>query len=279
MSTQIHCPHSLEDTTAMSSTNGAGAGRSVSIDQAEALLRSLAGVRAVKVSGGPDGKTLRIRLETDGSVSPQQLARNAQSALLARFGLLIDTRTIEIVTTQTDRSTEPSGPTALDSPLKASDTGEVTEQADQQGAREVVPAARWSRCELLDRPILERLQQHRVRCRIELGLGRRVVQGEAELLDGADASLNAAARAVLSAFRSACPESVAQIELDGVRNIELAGRNYILVGVRAVELRAIHHLAGATVVQDSGEEAAALAAISAVEQWLTRRRPMPCDTR
>lgn len=264
----------------MSSTNGAGAGRSVSIDQAEALLRSLAGVRAVQLSGGPDGKLLRIRLETDGSVSPHQLARNVQSALLARFGLLIDTRVIEIVSAQSDRRAEPPEATGLDSQSTGSAAGIVgAEQVVQHLERDNVPATQWSTCELLDRPILERLQQHRVRCRIELGLGQRVVQGEAEILDGVDAALEAAARAVLAAFRIAYPECAAQIELEGVRTVELAGRSYVMVGVRSVELRGVHHLAGASVVQESGAEAAALATISAVERWLTQQRPVPYITR
>jgi|GEM_PF-2906806 len=267
-------PTTQEDTTAMSSTNGAGAGRSVPIDQAEALLRSLAGVRAVKISGGPDGKTLRIRLEADGSVSPQQLVRNVQSALLARFGLLVDTRTIEIVTAQTGGYTGLSQATGLDSPSRDSEKGSVgAGHTEQHLVRGHAPVSQWSGCELLDRPILERLRQHRVRCRIELGLGQRVVHGEAEVVDGFDAALDAAARAVLAAIRTAYPECGAQIELEGVRNIELAGRSYVMVGVRAVERRGIQHLAGASVVEESGEEAAALAAINAVEQWFTRQKP------
>lgn len=259
----------------MSSTNGTGAKRSVPIDQAEALLRSLAGVKAVQLVCGPDGRVLRVRLETDGAVTFQQLARNVQSALLAQFGLLIDPRSIELVPglseerSELPESTETTGPEVVAAGGIAVEPRGVRRppaSADLKGLRR-------TGLELLEVPILERYHQHRVRCRVELGFGSRVVIGEAEVVDGVDAALEVTARAVLMACRQVDPVCAGKMELEGVRTIELAGLNYVVAGVRALELRGVHHLAGVSVVQGSGEEAAALAMIQAVEQWLKQQSP------
>lgn len=252
----------------MSSTNGAGARRSVPIGQVEALLRSLAGVGTAELQTEADGRVRLIRLGTDGRLLRDQLVRNVQSALLAHFGFLVDARSIEVVSDE-ERRSEPFGESGAVAGL-AEDAGGGANPAVAP-ARTEVPAPDRTVLELLERPVVERRLRHGIRCRVKLGFGRRVVEGEAETLGGAVAAPESAARAVLDAIRNAGLEGAESIELDGVRATELAGRRYIVVGVRAVDLRAMHHLAGATVVQDSDEEAAAEAALAAVEQWLARR--------
>lgn len=259
---------------AMSSTNGKGAKRSIPIDQAEALLRSLAGVVAAQLVCGPDGRVLRVRIEIDGAVTSQQVARNVQSALLARFGLLVDARSVEIVAGLSEESRpEPAESADATGSTEDEAVGTVYEpRAARDPDRACGQALRKSGLRLLELPILERSRQHLIRCRVEIGFGQRAVVGEAEIVDGAGAGLEVTARAVLAALRNADPDGAGAIELEGVRTIELAGRSYVMAGVRAVELRGVQHLAGVTVVQGSGEEAAALATVQAVEQWLTRRR-------
>ncbi len=256
----------------MSSTNGAGASRSVSIEEAEALVRSLAGVAAARVLTGPQGKVMRIQVLLDDAIPPHQLVRNVQSALLARFGLLIEPGSIEFVD---QMPSELPGRQEGDSgtlPPQIVAGAESGTQEPRPGPRpEPGARSRMSRPYLLDRPTIERLRPNRIRCRVEIAFGEAVTVGEAEVLDGAGAALVVTARAVLASFRTANPVNAEPVELEGVRAIELAGQSYVIAGVRAVEPRNVHYLAGAAVIESSGEEAAALATIDAVEQWISRR--------
>lgn len=248
----------------MSSTNGAVSRRGVSIEQAEALLRSLAGVAAARVTIGPQGKVLGVQIQRSDEISSHQLVRNVQSALLACFGLLIDSALIEFV------SQIPPEPVGVSGPL------EIVEPAATLPTQPA-PLPEHRRVELVGRPIIERLRPNRIRCRVEIGFDSEVTVGQAEMLDGGDAVLRATARAVLDACRNADPEGAGSIELEEIRSVELAGRKYILAGVRAVEPRHVHYLAGAAVMDATAEEAAALATIQAVQQWTAARKPSARD--
>jgi hypothetical protein len=125
--------------------------------------------------------------------------------------------------------------------------------------------------DLVERPTIERLRPNRIRCRVLIEFNGAVMEGEAELLDGRGAALNVTARAVLDACRNADPALSGSIELDGIRTVELAGRDYILAGVRAAEPRNVQYLAGAAAIDSAAEEAAALATLQAIRQWKAPR--------
>lgn len=251
----------------MSSTNGAGASRSVSIEQAEALLRSLTGVAAARVMSGPQGKVAGVQIQASDELPPHQIARNVQSALLARFGLLLDSGLIEFV------SQIPSAaPAASGGPVLSGDSEPAGEGPGASPTAALTPGP-----DLIERPTIERLRPNRIRCRVELEFGDKVVAGEAEMLDRGDAGLSVTARAVLDACRNADPGSAGSMELEGIQSVELAGRSYILAGVRAVEPRNVHYLAGAAPSEAAPEEAAALATLQAVRQWIARRNSSARD--
>jgi hypothetical protein len=267
----------------MSSTNGAGASRSVSIEQAEALLRSLTGVAAARIMSGPQGKVMGVQIQASDELPPHQIARNVQSALLARFGLLIDSGLIEFVDQsppeEREISTEPTAPGGREPRVAgvAVDGGVVggggIGRGVVDGGAPVLsnPPPEVSGPELVERPTVERLRPNRIRCRVVIGLAGAHVAGEAELLDGRDAALSVTARAVLDACRNADPDGAGSMELEGIRTVELAGRGYVLAGVRAVEPRNVQYLAGAAAIDAAAEEAAALATLQAVRQWKAPR--------
>lgn len=278
----------------MSSTNGAGASRSVSIEQAEALLRSLTGVAAARVMSGPQGKVVGVQIQASDELPPHQIARNVQSALLARFGLLLDSGLIEFVSQIPSAAPEASGgpevsgdseppgkgpgafPTEHPSggaPVQAAALGAAAPLPHPPGAVRPQPQAPAPKPgpDLIERPTIERLRPNRIRCRVEIEFGDKVVAGEAEMLDRSDAALSVTARAVLDACRNADPGSADSMALEGIQSVELAGRSYILAGVRAVEPRNVHYLAGAAPSEAAPEEAAALATLQAVQQWIARR--------
>lgn len=261
----------------MSSTNGAGSSRSVSIEQVEALLRSLAGVAGARIGTGPEGEVEWIEIQTDGKTPPHQLARDVQSALLASFGLLIEVGAIRFVgieerpaPTQGQgvprRQETPRSPDTPEAePTRPATRATATHDAARAGPdrHEQHPAA----LTLVDQPTVERLLQNRIRCRVELSCNGKTATGEAELLAGDDAAYIGTARAVLAALRGLDPQYAAAIDLEGAREVPLAGRRYVMVGIRTVKLRSVQYLAGAAPISEFVAEAAAVATLQAVRQW------------
>lgn len=296
------CPTHSQVYAEMSSTNGTGASRSVSVEQAEALLRSLAGVIAARIDSGPEGDVERIEIKADDATPPHQLVRNIQSALLATFGLLVEVNAIEVVEIESEIGREeppaeagatanpeqpgsspnspPIIPETSDSPRGNATPAEQARKvnaprghsmggtaADDSYSGDHYPV----RLDLIDQPSIDRLLQNRIKCRVEIAFNGATAIGQAEVLGGADAVLVGTARAVIAALRTVDPENAAVVELEGAREVQLAGQRYIIVGIRALELREVRYLAGAAVILESAAEAAALAAIEAVRQWIARR--------
>lgn len=228
----------------MISRNGSAAGTSVSADRAEALLRSITGVREARIDIGPAGEILDVRILADPDVPPRQVARNVQSALLVHLGILVDHRA---VTVQVDPDTTPR--------TRPRDTAtHATAPAN--------PAPTAETHATLESLELERLHPHRVRCRVTLNAEGRTLTGQAELMDRPGAGLDAAARTVLHALDTA--RTHAPIEFEGVREVEIAGRPYVIAATRTFHGRELRFLAGAAAIDDTPEDAAALAALQAV---------------
>lgn len=130
-----------------------------------------------------------------------------------------------------------------------------------------VPAARTaqSRFLLFDGLEVSRAEGHAI-CRVRLaGAGDRF-QGEATELDTATGRVRAAARAVLDAAEKAVPDI--RLGLEGAQIVELFTRDYVVLSVEAAVARHRVLLAGISVVDRSPEDAACLAALSAIDRWI-----------
>lgn len=228
----------------MTSTNGSAHRRSVPVEDVEALLCSLEGVRAASVRAHPNGSigTISIVAGAETELSPRQIARNVQSALLARHGLLIDHRIVSVQ------------PHPADSPAESAPR---VDDSVERTASGIAPTARIQSLEL------ERLHPHRLRCRLTLALPDGARTGEAEQLDHPDARIEVAARAALAAITAADESNERALELEGVQRVTLAGSDYVIAAVRIAAGRTTRRVAGAAPVEDLAEDAAVLAVIQA----------------
>ncbi len=104
-------------------------------------------------------------------------------------------------------------------------------------------------------------------CRVELLHGGGVVAAEAADLDTESGRARAAARATLSAAETAYPGR--SLGLEGLRVVELGGRQHVALSVEAVSDRRSARLSAIAAIEPSHEEAACLAALGAIERWLS----------
>ena len=284
----------------MSSTGSPDSSYRDRIARATGLIRALTGVLDASVEG--DAERIRsVTVVAEPALSPWEVTRNIQSALLASMGLPIERAIIEV--------RRPDGEPALarPEPAAASQVGAApaavqpatpaargngqrnASNTAANGARIVhngkgngqgapangkrVPGANGNGhgaaapVTLHGRPgpavarlDLETRGTGRIVCRAVIATRDRIAVGEAEGPDTPAGRLEAAARAVLEAAPAAATE------LEAVREIELAGRRYVVVAVRRWSDRELAYKAEVAPVDTSPEAAAAHAALGTILQ-------------
>ncbi|HEY8483621.1 MAG TPA: hypothetical protein VIL13_03355 [Longimicrobiales bacterium] len=105
-----------------------------------------------------------------------------------------------------------------------------------------------------------------ITCRVEVFRLGEAFWGEAKELDS---ELGRARAAVLATLRAAEQASRGvHLGLEGVLVTHLFGHRYVVLSVEAASQRRFAHLSGIMRVEQSLEEAAALATLSAIERWI-----------
>lgn len=104
-------------------------------------------------------------------------------------------------------------------------------------------------------------------CRVEVLHEGAPIAAEATDLDTAAGRARAAARATLRAAELAYPGR--SLGLDDLRVVELGGRQHVALSVEAVSDRRTARLSAVAPIDPSHEEAACLAALGAIERWLS----------
>jgi hypothetical protein len=109
----------------------------------------------------------------------------------------------------------------------------------------------------------------RVSCQVRLTRGSELLEGEAVELDTEAGRTRAAARATLTAAEHAADNLA--LGLEGAALIELFGRRYVAASVEAAIDRRFASLAGLATIDPSRslEEAACLAALRAIDRWIS----------
>jgi hypothetical protein len=113
---------------------------------------------------------------------------------------------------------------------------------------------------------------NRAACRVRLARSDQSFEGEATEPDTELGRARAAARATLAAAENAAPP--ASFGLEGLSIIDLFQRRYVALIVEAASGRRFAHLPALVLLDParSPEEAAALAALGAIERWITKGR-------
>jgi hypothetical protein len=104
-------------------------------------------------------------------------------------------------------------------------------------------------------------------CRVELLHEGEAISAEATDLDTSAGRARASARATLRAAEVAYPGR--SLGLHELREVNLGGRPHIALAVEAVSERRTARLSALAPIDPSPEEAACLAALGAIERWLS----------
>jgi hypothetical protein len=141
--------------------------------------------------------------------------------------------------------------------------------ADPERIHVGVPPRRDITADALRRFSLDGLDVHRtegrVECTIRLRTTTRSTIGRATEPDSAAGRARAAVRATLGAVEELDPDL--HLGLEGVRALDLFGRETVAVLIEAAAGRAHIHLPGIAMVHRSVEEAAVMATLTALRGW------------
>lgn len=251
-------------------TNGNGADGSTLLRSAQDVVRSLTGVLAAEVHPDGGGGISSVHVVASDAYDPEAVRRNIRSALLARFGVVLPP---EAVSVRCVPGASRISPAEMDGVRPAGEP-RATAPASPLAERATVRASYLPRPEPrvgLQNFELERKHPNRVHCRVLLTLGAHAYLGEAEGLDTPEGRLETAALATLDALRKAAGGAADTIELEGAREVYIAGRTYVVAAARLVHGRSARDLAGAAAVEASPEYTAALALLQATNRWLGGR--------
>ncbi len=215
------------------------------VKRAENLLTSLQGVLSARVVVSPIGEVTEIHVLAQSGISPKQIVRNVESALLAHLGLKVDHRKISVAQTADVK------------PIEALEGSAVREEARRRGV------------------VFQGLDMHstaprRVRFSVILVVDGQEIQGEEETADTPRARLQGAARATVAAVDKVL--SAFTFELEGVKIIEAFDTELVVAGVHVLDGRQTTLLVGTAATKDSPEQAAVLAVLDATNRWVQSHR-------
>ncbi len=214
------------------------------VKRAENLLQTLQSVLSARVVVSPVGEITEVHVLASSGVSPKQVVRNVESALLAHLGIKVDHRKISVAQTADVEPIE----ALTDSALKT----EARRRGVVYKTLELVAAA-----------------PHRVRFAVTLEVNGQEVVGEDEAAETARARLQAAARATVSALEQALPHGTFQLE--GVKTVEAFGEELVVAAVHVIDGRETRLLTGTAQAHEAPEQAAVLAVLDATNRWFQGR--------
>ena len=238
----------------------------------EKLLIALEGVDSIKIVADGHGGIDEVHVLSSSSLSPKQIVRNIESALLAEFGLQIDHRKISIARTRAPEIS-PVQARKAQQEIEAEEAREEelgpTVEEHEAAIAAAVEAARPSRIVLKD-VHMERMAGRDFSCRVELLRDEETFVGEAEGPDFERSRMEIAAAACLEALQNATEDDV-HLSLQGASQLHSLGRSFVVIVVGAAMGRMSGSLSGVATVSDSVEEAAVLACLMATNRWMEGR--------
>lgn len=222
------------------------------IERAEELLKSLIGVVSARVVARPGGSVEEIHLLATRDLTPKQIVRNVESALLAHFDLEVDHRVISVA--QTERREDEAAEAA------------VVQSPESSGSEDRILF-------IGHQVVTERA--HRIRVAVTAEWRGRRCTGEATGTDLPRARLKTTAAATIAAIEQALAPLIevdgVTLSLDGVKMVEAFDQTFVLVSVHAIHGRQVTALSGAAAVYDSPDRAVILGTLQATDRWVRGR--------
>jgi hypothetical protein len=217
------------------------------VRRAENLLTSLEGILSARLVTTPLGDVSEVHVLAQAGLSPKQLVRNIESALLAQLGLKIDHRKISIAQT------------AEVKPIEALERETLRERVLQRTVLfenlSVSPGRR----------------QHRILITVTMSYRGRTETAEEETSDTPRSRVEGAAKASVGVLDRLLTES--SIALEGAKIVEAFDREFAFVAVQGLGGRETILMTGTSEIKESAERAAVFAVLDATNRWTEARRP------
>jgi hypothetical protein len=217
------------------------------VRRAENLLTSLEGILSARLVTTPLGDVSEVHVLAQAGLSPKQLVRNIESALLAQLGLKIDHRKISIAQTADVK------------PIEALE-------------REVLRDRVLQRTLLFENlAVAPGRRQHRILITVTLSYRGVTETAEEETSDTPRSRVEGAAKASVMVLDRLLTES--SIALEGAKIVEAFDRQFAFVAVQGLGGRETILMTGTSEIKESAERAAVFAVLDATNRWTEARRP------
>ena len=203
------------------------AGSVLPIKRAEELILTLPGVISARIIAGDSGAIDQIHVLTTSELTPKQMVRNIESALIAHLSMRIDHRKISVA-----MSSETKAKPKLHEPDVEAVAPPVQERAE---SREVTapPAPRtgpFARRLYFEDVEVRGSRSKGLSCRVTLRKGNASYIGEALGIEGDRSRVELAARATLLAIADA-DNREGQLGVQGVKVFDAFDRTFVFVAV------------------------------------------------
>jgi len=223
------------------------AGHLLPLVKAEELLGTLTSVVSAKIVADAQGGVDVIHLLVTGELTPKQVVRNVESALMAHLSMKVDHRKVSVATT-----------------VKRPEAQAVELPVEEKA---IARAAKVGRSLFFEDVEVRGSRTKGMLCRVTLRRGEEQFVGEAEGLEGDRGRAELAARAALSAV-ALSDRTGRQFSLEGVKVVAAFDREVVLAGVMVRQGRSNALLTGSCSVRDSVETAGVLAVLDATNRWI-----------
>jgi hypothetical protein len=239
------------------------AGSVLPIKRAEELILTLPGVISARIIAGDSGAIDQIHVLTTSELTPKQMVRNIESALIAHLAMRIDHRKISVATTSETKPKLLDAEVTVPPPLVSQ--GQVAEgqQAGSQAPR-TGPFARRLYFEDVE---VRGSRSKGLSCRVTLRKGNASFIGEALGIEGDRSRVELAARATLLAIADA-DNREGQLGVQGVKVFDAFDRTFVFVAVSVRSGRDNKVLTGSVEMRESAESAGVLAVLDATNRWI-----------
>lgn len=235
------------------------AGSVLPIKRAEELILTLPGVISARIIAGDSGAIDQIHVLTTSELTPKQMVRNIESALIAHLAIRIDHRKISVATTSETK------PKLLEPDARAAPPlVERESSAPPAAPPRTGPFARKLYFEDVE---VRGSRSKGLSCRVTLRKGTSSFIGEALGIEGDRSRVELAARATLLAIADA-DNREGQLGVHGVKVFDAFDRTFVFVAVSVRSGRENKVLTGSVEMRESAESAGVLAVLDATNRWI-----------
>jgi hypothetical protein len=240
------------------------AGSVLPIKRAEELILTLPGVISARIIAGDSGAIDQIHVLTTSELTPKQMVRNIESALIAHLSMRIDHRKISVA-----MSSETKAKPKLHEPDVEAVSPPVQERAEsREGSAPPAPrTGPFARRLYFEDVEVRGSRSKGLSCRVTLRKGNASYIGEALGIEGDRSRVELAARATLLAIADA-DNREGQLGVQGVKVFDAFDRTFVFVAVSVRSGRENKVLTGSVELRESQESAGVLAVLDATNRWI-----------